>query len=143
LPRHVVIPTAGGTILPKVAKAFQELERIGLVDGPQPKIYSAQAAGCAPVVTALHRGTDVIQPVKPNTIAKSIAIGDPADGYYVLQTLRESGGWGEAVSDEEIVAGIHLLARTEGIFTEPAGGPRWPSPRSSSTSDACRVTSRS
>jgi threonine synthase len=122
LPQHVVVPTAGGTILPKVARAFEELERIGLVRGPMPKIYSAQAAGCAPVVRALHRGTDVIEPVKPNTIAKSIAIGNPADGYYVLKAVRKSGGWAEAVTDEEIIAGIHLLARTEGIFTEPAGG---------------------
>jgi threonine synthase len=122
LPQHVVVPTAGGTILPKVAKAFHELETIGLVSGTPPKIYSAQASGCAPVVTALHRGGDLIEPVKPDTIAKSIAIGNPADGYYVLKAVRESGGWGEAVSDEEIVAGIHLLARTEGIFTEPAGG---------------------
>lgn len=122
LPQHVVIPTAGGTILPKVAKAFLELATIGLVDGRQPKIYSAQAAGCAPVVHALHRGTDLIEPVKPNTIAKSIAIGNPADGYYVLKALRDSGGWGEAVSDDEIVSAIQLLARTEGIFTEPAGG---------------------
>jgi len=122
LPQHVVVPTAGGTILPKVARAFSELTQIGLVSGPLPKIYTAQAAGCAPVVQALHRGTDVIEPVKPETIAKSIAIGNPADGYYVLKAVRESGGWGEAVSDAEIVDGIHLLARTEGIFTEPAGG---------------------
>jgi len=123
LPRHVVVPTAGGTILPKVAKAFEELQTVGLIeDGPRPRIYTAQAAGSAPVVTALHKGTDLIDPVKPNTIAKSIAIGDPADGYYVLQAVRESGGWGEAATDEEIVAGIQLLARTEGIFTEPAGG---------------------
>lgn len=123
LPQHVVVPTAGGTILPKVAKAFEELQTVGLIeDGPVPKIYTAQAAGCAPVVTALHKGTDLIDPVKPDTIAKSIAIGNPADGYYVLQAVRESGGWGEAATDEEIVAGIQLLARTEGIFTEPAGG---------------------
>jgi threonine synthase len=122
LPQHVVIPTAGGTILPKVAKAFDELTQLGLVSGARPRIYSAQAAGCAPVVAALHRGSDTIEPVKPNTIAKSIAIGNPADGYYVLQAIRESGGWAEAVTDREIVAGIHLLARTEGIFTEPAGG---------------------
>jgi threonine synthase len=122
LPQHIVVPTAGGTILPKVARAFQELAQIGLVRGPQPKIYSAQAAGCAPVIAALHRGSDVIEPVKPDTIAKSIAIGNPADGYYVLKAVRESGGWGEAATDREIVAGIHLLARTEGIFTEPAGG---------------------
>ena len=123
LPQHVVVPTAGGTILPKVAKAFEELQTVGLVEGGQlPKIYTAQAAGCAPVVSALHKGTDLIDPVKPRTIAKSIAIGNPADGYYVLQAVRESGGWGEAATDEEIVAGIQLLARTEGIFTEPAGG---------------------
>jgi threonine synthase len=121
-PQHVVVPTAGGTILPKVAKAFQELQEIGLVEGPLPKIYSAQAAGCAPVIQSLHRGSDLINPVKPDTIAKSIAIGNPADGFYVLKAVRDSGGWGEAVTDAEIVAGIHLLARTEGIFTEPAGG---------------------
>src|SRR5262249_16238007 len=103
LPQHVVVPTAGGTILPKVARAFSELTQIGLVSGPLPKISTAQAAGCAPVVQALHRGTDVIEPVKPETIAKSIAIGNPADGYYVLKAVRESGGWGEAVSDAEIV----------------------------------------
>ncbi len=121
-PQHIVVPTAGGTILPKVAKAFRELQEIGLVNDPMPKVYSAQAAGCAPVVHAIHRGSDLIAPVKPDTIAKSIAIGNPADGYYVLKAVRESGGWGEAVTDDEIVDGIHLLARTEGIFTEPAGG---------------------
>lgn len=122
LPAHVILPTAGGTILPKVYKAFQELVRVGLVSGPLPRIYTAQAAGCAPVVRALREGTDTIRPVKPNTIAKSIAIGNPADGYSVLRAVRESGGWGEAATDEEIVAAIRLLARTEGIFTEPAGG---------------------
>jgi threonine synthase len=121
LPKHIVVPTAGGTILPKVAKAFHEFQELGLVDGDF-KIYSAQAAGCAPVVTAIHRQTDLIAPVKPKTIAKSIAIGNPADGFYVLKAVRESGGWGEAATDEEIVQAIQLLARTEGIFTEPAGG---------------------
>jgi threonine synthase len=121
LPKHIVVPTAGGTILPKVAKAFHELQQLGLVEGDF-KIYSAQAAGCAPVITALHRNTDLIVPVKPKTIAKSIAIGNPADGYYVLKAVRESGGWGESVTDQEIVEAIQLLARTEGIFTEPAGG---------------------
>src|SRR3989449_1959759 len=120
LPQHVVVPTAGGTILPKVARAFRELLDLGLATGDF-KIYTAQAAGCAPVVQALHKGTELIAPVKPATIAKSIAIGNPADGYYVLKAVRESGGWGEAVTDEEIVEGIRLLARTEGIFTEPAG----------------------
>jgi threonine synthase len=123
LPQHVVIPTAGGTILPKVAKAFEELKKLGLVDNAaSSKIYTAQAAGCAPVVQALHKGSDLIVPVKPQTIAKSIAIGNPADGYYVLRAVRDSGGWGESVTDAEIVDAIQLLARTEGIFTEPAGG---------------------
>lgn len=123
LPQHVIVPTAGGTILPKVAKAFEELKKLGLVESSSsPRIYTAQAAGCAPVVQALHKGSDLIVPVKPNTIAKSIAIGNPADGYYVLRAVRDSGGWGEAATDEEIVAGIQLLAHTEGIFTEPAGG---------------------
>ena len=121
-PKHVIVPTAGGTILPKVAKAFDELKRTGLVEGDRPRIYSAQAGGCSPVVNALHAEKELIEPVKPNTIAKSIAIGNPADGYYVLKAVRESGGWGEAVTDKEIVEAIHLLARTEGIFTEPAGG---------------------
>src|SRR6185436_4768957 len=122
LPKHVVVPTAGGTILPKIGKAFKELREIGLVKDPMPAIYTAQAAGCAPVVQALHKGADLITPVKPNTIAKSIAIGNPADGYYVLRAVRETGGWGEAATDPEIVEAIRLLARTEGIFTEPAGG---------------------
>jgi threonine synthase len=121
-PAHIVVPTAGGTILPKVAKAFRELALVGLIPEANFKIYSAQAAGCAPVIQALHRHTDLITPVKPDTIAKSIAIGNPADGYYVLKAVRESGGWGEAATDDEIVDGITLLARTESIFTEPAGG---------------------
>lgn len=122
LPKHIVVPTAGGTILPKVAKGFGELVRLGLVEEDGFSIYSAQAEGCAPVVHAIRSGADLIAPVKPDTIAKSIAIGNPADGYYVLQAVRESGGWGEGATDEEIVEGIRLLARTEGIFTEPAGG---------------------
>jgi threonine synthase len=122
LPQHLVVASAGGTILPKLAKSFQELADIGLVEDHGCKIYSAQAAGCAPIIEALHQGTDVIKPVKPNTIASSIAIGDPAEGYYVLQAIRQSGGWGESVSDEEILNAVKLLARTEGIFTEPAGG---------------------
>jgi threonine synthase len=122
LPDSIVIPTAGGTILPKVAKAFKELKEVGLIDGGNPKIHSAQASGSAPVIHALHKGVDLITPVKPNTIAKSIAIGNPADGYYVLGAVRESGGWGDMATDEEIVDAIKLLARTEGIFAEPAGG---------------------
>jgi threonine synthase len=121
LPPHVVVPVAGGTILPKVAKGFRELRELGLADGDF-RIYGAQASGSAPVIQALHKGTDLINPVKPQTIAKSIAIGNPADGFYVLKAIRESGGWGEMATDAEIVDGIKLLARTEGIFTEPAGG---------------------
>jgi threonine synthase len=122
LPKHIVVASAGGTILPKLAKAFKELVKVGLVQDTGCKIYSAQAAGCAPIINALHKGTDLINPVKPNTIASSIAIGNPADGYYVVQAVKESGGWGDSVTDEEILEGIKLLARTEGIFTEPAGG---------------------
>ena len=122
LPRHMVVPTAGGTILPKVWKAFCELTQLGLVDETPCSIYSAQASGCNPVVTAIHAGTDLIKPQKPNTIAKSIAIGNPADGYYVVQAVTESGGWAESATDEEIIEGIKVLARCEGIFTEPAGG---------------------
>lgn len=122
LPQHTVIPTAGGTILPKVHKAYQELIELGLVNNNKPKIYSAQAAGCNPVVTAIKKGSDIIEPQKPNTIAKSIAIGNPADGYYACKVIQESGGWGESASDTEIVEAIKLLARTEGIWTEPAGG---------------------
>jgi threonine synthase len=122
LPKHIVVASAGGTILPKLAKGFKELVNVGLVEDTGCKIYSAQAAGCAPIINALHKGTDLISPVKPNTIASSIAIGNPADGYYVIQAVRESGGWGESVTDEEILDGIKLLAQTEGIFTEPAGG---------------------
>jgi threonine synthase len=122
LPKHIVVASAGGTILPKLAKAFKELVAVGLVQDTGCKIYSAQAAGCAPIINALHKGTDLINPVKPNTIASSIAIGNPADGYYVVQAIKESGGWGDSVTDEEILEGITLLARTEGIFTEPAGG---------------------
>ena len=122
LPKHIVVACAGGTILPKLAKAFKELIQVGLVEERGSRIYSAQAAGCAPIINALQAGTDLIKPVKPDTIASSIAIGNPADGYYVLQTVRESGGWGESVTDTEILNGIKLLAQTEGIFTEPAGG---------------------
>jgi threonine synthase len=122
LPKHIVVASAGGTILPKLAKGFKELIKVGLVEDTGCRIYTAQAAGCAPIINALHKGTDLIDPVKPTTIASSIAIGNPADGYYVLQAVRDSGGWGESVTDEEIIDGIKLLAQTEGIFTEPAGG---------------------
>jgi threonine synthase len=122
LPQHIIVASAGGTILPKLAKGLKELIKVGLVEDTGCKIYSAQASGCAPIINALHKGSDLVSPVKPDTIASSIAIGNPADGYYVIQAVRESGGWGESVTDEEILEGIKLLARSEGIFTEPAGG---------------------
>ena len=121
-PDHVVSPVAGGTLLPRIVRGLRELREIGLVEGELPRVYAAQAAGCAPVVHALEAGLDHPEPVRPNTIAKSIAIGNPADGYQVLQTIRETGGTGAAVSDAQIVDAIQLLAETEGIFTEPAGG---------------------
>jgi threonine synthase len=121
-PDHLVSPVAGGTLLPRIARGLRELVQIGLVEGTLPRIHAAQALGCAPVVNALQSGANELDPVRPNTIAKSIAIGNPADGLQVLQTVRESGGSGTAVSDEQIVDAIRLLAETEGIFTEPAGG---------------------
>ena len=98
------------------------MREIGLVDGELPKLYAAQAVGCAPVVTALEAGADYPDPVRPNTLAKSIAIGNPADGFQVLEVVRATGGWGAAATDEEIIDAVQLLAETEGVFTEPAGG---------------------
>ena len=121
-PQHVVSPVAGGTLLPRIGRGFREFRAAGLVDGELPKIHAAQAAGCAPVVQALDQGLEYHEPVKPNTIAKSIAIGNPADGHQVLKTVRETGGSGATATDAQIIDAIHLLARTEGIFTEPAGG---------------------
>jgi threonine synthase len=121
-PEHLVSPVAGGTLLPRIARGFRELKQIGLADGELPKIHAAQAAGCSPVVNAILAGADYPDPVKPDTIAKSIAIGNPADGYQVIQTVRGSGGTASAVSDPDIIDAIRLLAETEGIFTEPAGG---------------------
>jgi threonine synthase len=122
LPQHVVSPVAGGTLLPRILKGFEELRRVGLVEGDLPAIHAAQAAGCAPVVSALEAGLEYPEPVKPRTIAKSIAIGNPADGFQVLRSVRSTGGSGAMVTDEEVIEGIQLLAETEGIFTEPAGG---------------------
>ena len=121
-PRHVVVPVAGGTLLPRIGRAFREFREIGLASGELPKIHAAQAAGCAPVINALESGAEHPDPVRPDTIAKSIAIGNPADGHQVLETVRGSGGGGERATDSEILDAISLLARTEGIFTEPAGG---------------------
>ncbi len=131
-PDHVVVPVASGSQLTKVAKGFSELFSVGLLDGGERgaeagsdapvRISGAQAQGCSPVATAFAQGTDDVLPVRPSTIARSLAIGNPADGYYALQAVRRSGGAFGAVSDEEILEGIGLLARTEGIFCETAGG---------------------
>lgn len=121
-PRHVVVPMAGGSLITKIWKGFKELELIGLLDGVDSKIYGAQASGSNPIVAAFKEGIDWIKPQRPKTIAKSLAIGNPADGFYSLKTIRESEGSAEDVSDEEIVEAMKLLARTEGIFTETAGG---------------------
>lgn len=122
LPRHVIVPMAGGSLITKIWKGFKELETIGLLNGTDTKIYGAQASGSNPIVAAFKAGTDWIKPQRPQTIAKSLAIGNPADGYYALKTIRESGGWAEDVTDVEVIEGMKLLAQTEGIFTETAGG---------------------
>ncbi len=122
-PDHVVVPVASGSQLTKIYKGFQELHRVGLLDKePKVRISGAQAAGCSPVATAFASGVDVIRPVKPDTIAKSLAIGNPADGYYALDIVRRTGGSFGSVTDEEVLDGIRLLAQTEGIFAETAGG---------------------
>ncbi len=122
-PDHVVVPIGSGSQLTKVAKGFQELWKVGLLDEePSVRVSGAQAEGCSPVATAFAEGTDAIRPVKPHTIAKSLAIGNPADGWYALDSIRSSGGACASVTDAEILDGIRLLARTEGIFAETAGG---------------------
>jgi threonine synthase len=122
LPDAVVAPMAGGSLVTKLRKGFQEFLDAGLVAGAPPRLYGAQAAGCAPIVRLVERGGDAIQPEIPRTIARSIAIGNPADGLYAARAIRDSGGWAAAVSDTELVDGIRLLAETTGIFTETAGG---------------------
>jgi threonine synthase len=123
LPDHVVVPIASGSQLTKIDKGFGLLAELGLVDsGREVRISGAQAKGCAPVATAFAEGSDHVRPVKPATIAKSLAIGNPADGWYALEVVRRTGGAIAAVTDEEIIEGIRLLARTEGIFAETAGG---------------------
>ncbi|MCE0484155.1 MAG: threonine synthase [Methylacidiphilales bacterium] len=123
LPRHTVVPMASGSLLTKVTKAYQEAIKVGLIDQQPFSIHGAQATGCNPISTAFKAGTDLIRPVpKPRTIAKSLAIGTPADGYYAVNAMKSSGGSCEDASDEEIIEGIKLLAETEGIFAETAGG---------------------
>ncbi|MEU7865164.1 threonine synthase [Dactylosporangium sp. NPDC049140] len=122
IPAQVVIPMASGELLTKIDKAFTELVEIGLVPATEWKVFGAQSAGCNPIAKALHDGTDEIIPVKPTGIAKSLNIGDPAAGVYALESVRRTGGWMEYVGDDEIRAGIQLLARTAGVFAETAGG---------------------
>jgi threonine synthase len=124
LPRQIVIPMASGELLTKVDKAFAELVEIGLVDAPAGgwTVFGAQSAGCNPIATALHAGTDEITPVRPTGIAKSLNIGDPAAGLYALEAVKRTGGWMDYADDDEIRAGIQLLARTTGVFAETAGG---------------------
>jgi threonine synthase len=122
-PDHVVVPVASGSLLTKIDKGFRELYDVGLLDEePHVRVSGAQALGCSPVAGAFLGDSDTIKPVKPDTIAKSLAIGNPADGYFALDVVRRSGGGMAAVSDDEVVAGIQTLARTEGIFPETAGG---------------------
>jgi len=121
-PNHIIVPCAGGSLITKIWKSLKEFHKLGFIDKLNTKIYAAQATGCAPIVTAIKENSDIIKPVKPNTIAKSLAIGNPADGVYAVGSVEESGGWAEDVSDDEIVEAMKFLASTEGIFTETAGG---------------------
>jgi threonine synthase len=121
-PDNVVVPCASGSLLTKVWKSFKEFRDVGIINELHTKVFAAQATGCSPISAAVKQGTDIIRPVKPNTIAKSLAIGNPADGFYATQVMKETGGYAEDVSDQEIIDAIKLLARTEGIFAETAGG---------------------
>ncbi len=122
LPDNVVVPMAGGSLITKIAKAFRELTELGFVEPKRVKFFGAQATGCSPISDAVKNNKDQFDPQKPNTIARSLAIGNPADGNFASAAILASGGWAEDVSDPEIVAGIELLAETEGIFAETAGG---------------------
>jgi len=122
LPTAVIAPMAGGSLVTRLRKGFAEFLEAGLVTGEVPRLFGAQAEGCAPIVRLVREQGDVIQPVIPDTIARSLAIGSPADGVFAAKAIRETGGWAAAVSDEKLVAGIRLLAETSGVFTETAGG---------------------
>jgi len=122
LPDNIVVPMAGGALITKISKSFGELTELGWVEPHPTRFFGAQASGCSPITTAAKQGTREIQPQKPRTIAKSLAIGNPADGPYAVKAILDSGGAGEDVTDDELVEGIRLLAETEGIFTETAGG---------------------
>ncbi|MEI6078758.1 MAG: threonine synthase [Verrucomicrobiota bacterium] len=121
-PDHTIIPMASGSLLTKIHKGYQELAKVGLIADAQPKVYGAQATGCSPISTAQKAGLDFFKPVKPDTIAKSLAIGTPADGFYALKVMRETNAAADDVTDDEIRDAIKLLAETEGIFAETAGG---------------------
>jgi threonine synthase len=121
-PKHVVVPMASGSLCTKVDKSIKEFIKLGLIEDNGTAVYGAQATGCSPISKSVKDGTDLIHPVRANTIAKSLAIGNPADGFYANRVIKESGGWSEDVSDAEIVDAMKLLAETEGIFAETAGG---------------------
>jgi threonine synthase len=123
IPRHTVIPMASGSLLTKISKAYEELGKVGLVAETAYSIYGAQASGCSPISTAIKNNSETVRPVnKPQTIAKSLSIGTPADGYYAIRAMKKTGGTAEHCTDEEIITAIRLLAETEGIFAETAGG---------------------
>jgi threonine synthase len=122
LPDNIVCPMAGGSLIRKIRKAFKELIALGLVEPKEVRFFGAQATGCSPISQAVRNGWDYIEPQRPNTIARSLAIGNPADGPAAAKMIQETGGWAEDVSDVELVSGIQELAETEGIFTETAGG---------------------
>src|SRR2546425_1139645 len=122
LPTAVVAPMAGGSLLSKLRKGFGEFLEAGLVRGRPPRLYGAQAAGCAPIVRLVERGGDTLQPEVPQTICRSLAIGNPADGAFAARAMLETGGWAAAVSDPELVEGIRFLAEDTGVFAETAGG---------------------
>lgn len=122
VPKHIVVPMAGGSLITKIEKAIREFAATGLSDDAGTKVHGAQATGCNPISAAVKAGEEIFTPVKPNTIARSIAIGNPADGYYAIETIRRTGGWAGDATDAEIVDAIKLLAETEGVFTETAGG---------------------
>src|SRR6266550_4159135 len=122
LPNNIVVPMAGGSLITKIKKAFDELVQLGLVEGKPVKYFGAQATGCSPISTAVKQYSNEVEPQRPATIARSLAIGNPADGHYAVKAITSSGGWSEDVSDAEVVASIKLLAESEGIFTETAGG---------------------
>ena len=121
-PAHVVVPCAGGSLITKIWKAFREFAALGLIDGVPTRMYAAQAAGCGPIVTMVKQDSEVLVPVRPNTVAKSLAIGNPADGYYAYRVVKDSGGSAEYATDDETLDAVVLLAQTEGIFTDTAGG---------------------